>query len=492
MTRRFSKRLRELDCRSLLAVSLSLALVLSGCGPRVVEPPTPPLQPEVFQPLHEALLKSYEELFETAHRLEFRSNQIASMRQYLEQAGEYCVSGYEQRTRQHEEALREAQAELKRRTKELDDDERKELHCRIQNLRALKSQTEMLANHAIPVAYENREAKLDLIEQWPSELQRIRRDIESGAHHDRRFGDVKDIGFRQVGEGQEDDVKLGQETIQEMRKAGLMPPEIENEAIVSYVENLAKKIAAHSDLSVPVRVTLLNSREINAFALPGGFIFLQRGLLEAADDEAQLAGVIAHEIAHPAARHGHQLMRRATISSIIFQAAQVAALILTGGVAGIGTYYALQYGFYGLGLVLSLDLLGVSREFELEADQLGVQYAWNAGYDPSGFIRFFDKMATREGYVNAASWFRTHPPFFERMVQSQQEIMYLPEKKGLIRQSEEFKRMKKDLEKVTAEVEEEEKGRPSLLAPEEGCPPPEKIEYEPGQRIETICELPGV
>jgi predicted Zn-dependent protease len=169
---------------------------------------------------------------------------------------------------------------------------------------------------------------------------------------------------------------------------GLLPPELDNPEIKKYVNNLAQKIAKHSDLRVPLNLTLLNSKEINAFALPGGFLFVQRGLLEAVEDEAQLAGVIAHEIAHVTGRHGYKLMKRATIASIIYQAAQVAAVILTGGAATLGTYYALQYGFYGLGLVLSLDLLGVSREFELEADQLGVQYAWNAGYDPSGFIRF--------------------------------------------------------------------------------------------------------
>jgi predicted Zn-dependent protease len=285
-------------------------------------------------------------------------------------------------------------------------------------------------------------------------------------------------------------VKLGEDTVREMRQTGLMPPEVKNEAVQKYVADLAKKIAARSDLRVPVKVTVLNSKEINAFALPGGFLFVQRGLLEAAEDESQLAGVLAHEIAHAAARHGQRLMKKATIANLIYQAAQVAAVILTGGAATIGTYYALQYGFYGLGLVLSLDLLGVSREFELEADQLGVQYAWNAGYDPSGFIRFFDKMATREGYVNGVSWFRTHPPFYERMVHTKREMLFLPKKEGLIRQSVAFEQMKKELAKVTAEAEEEEKGRPSLLAPEQGCPAPEKIEYKPGDQIEAICALP--
>lgn len=353
----------------------------------------------------------------------------------------------------------------------------------------MKSQAEVLAHHAIPVAYENKRAKLELIEKWPRELAEIKREIAAGKHHERRFGDVLDIGFRKIAPGQQEDVKRGQEAIDQMKRSGLMPPEIENEAVQDYLQDLAEKIARHSDLQVPAKVAALNSREINAFALPGGFLFIQRGLLEAAEDESQLVGVLAHEIAHAAGRHGHKLMKKATISSIIYQVAQVAALVLTGGAASIGTYYALQYGFYGLGLVLSLDLLGVSREFELEADQLGVQYAWNAGYDPSGFIRFFDKMATTEGYVNGLSWFRTHPPFYQRMVHSQREIMYLPEKKDLILNSPAFEEMKKELAKVTAEAEEEEKERPSLLAPEEGCPAPDKVEYESGEPIETICSF---
>src|SRR5512142_408774 len=131
-------------------------------------------------------------------------------------------------------------------------------------------------------------------------------------------------------------------------------------------------------------------------------------------------------------------MKKAEIASIFFQAAEVAAGMLTGGVASIGTYYAIQYGFYGLDLALNLELLGVSREYELQADQLGIQYAWNAGYDPTGFIRFFDKMATREGYVNGASWFRSHPPFYQRMVESQREIIYLGNKPASIVESTEF------------------------------------------------------
>ncbi len=444
----------------------------------------------VFEPLQEDLQKSYLQLFEETPRLEYSQAQIDDMRNYLDQAQDYCVGQFKKRGDAYDRQLQDAQKELKQKTRDLDDEARHEMHCQIQNLRVLKGQTQVLANHAIPVAYENKKAKLQLIQEWPDELRKVKQELSSGTYHDRPYGDVKDIGFREIAPGQQDDVKDGQDAIQQMKQSGLLPPEVENEAVQDYVRKVAEKIAAHSDLQVPVKVTVLNSKEVNAFALPGGFLFVQRGLIEAADDEAQLAGVIAHEIAHAADRHGHKLMKRATIASIIYQAAQVAALILTGGAVGIGTYYALQYGFYGLGLVLSLDLLGVSREFEMEADTLGVQYAWNSGYDPTGFIRFFDKMATREGYVNGVSWFRTHPPFFERMVGTQREIMFLPEKEGLIQQTTEFKEMKKELAKVTAEAEEEEKGRPSLKAPEQGCPKPEKIEYESGKPIETICALP--
>lgn len=471
-----------------LAVLLSELLAFPAPSSVAAQKPAPAgLPPEVYRPLQESLQKPYLELFEVAPKLEFSPTQIEAMRRHLDKSKESCASSYRKRADAHGRELREVQASLKAKTGKISDDERKRIHCRIQNLRALESQSRVLADHAIPVAYENRKAKLELIEKWPEERKRIEAEIKAGTHYQRKFGDVKDIGFRELERGQEQDVKEGQEAVRQMKLAGLMPPEIDNAAVKKYVTDLAAKVARHSDLRVPLQVTLLNSKEVNAFALPGGFLFLQRGLLEAVEDESQLAGVIAHELAHVTARHGHKLMKRATLASIIYQAAQVAAVILTGGAASIGTYYALQYGFYGLGLVLSLDMLGVSRESELEADVLGVQYAWNAGFDPDGFIRFFDKMATTEGYVNGLSWFRTHPPFYSRMVHSKREIMFLPAKSGLVRQSKEFEQMKKELAKVTAQAADEEKQRPSLLAPVEGCAAPEKIEYKPGQPIEDLC-----
>jgi len=235
------------------------------------------------------------------------------------------------------------------------------------------------------------------------------------------------------------------------------------------VNRLGQNIAKNSDLKVPLQVTLLNSKEINAFALPGGFLFVNHGLVLEAQNEAQLAGVISHEIAHVVARHGHKLMKRATIASLLYQAAQIGALIITGGAVGIGTYYALQYGFQGLGLILSLQLLGVSRDYELEADQLGVQYVWKSGYNPDGFIEFFDIMASKEGYVEKTSFFRTHPAFYERIVDTYREISFLPKNEMAVENTKEFGTIQAKLKQMSEALDQEEKDRPTLFRREEGC-----------------------
>ena len=443
-------------------------------------------------PLRQLLQKPYVELFDLAPTVEFTAKEIEAQRKALENGKDFCVTRFKDHAKQYGKQIDGTQKNLKVQTASLNEGQRKQVHCRIQNLELLQSEAQALASHAIPTAYGNLNAKLDLIQKWPALYQQTKQEIANGTHLNRRWGDVKDIGFREIAANQQDDIKKGQQAIEEMKRSGLLPPEVEDKAIQEYVDSIAQRIAQKSDLRIPLHVAVLQSREINAFALPGGYLFLERGLLEAADDESELAGVIAHEISHDVARHANKLMKKATIASIFYQAAQIAAVVLTGGVAGIGTYYALQYGFYGLGLVLNLNLLGVSREYELEADQLGVQYAWNAGYDPSGFIRFFDKIATREGYVNGASWFRTHPPFYQRMVDTRREIMFLPARPDMIVQSSAFEQMKKELAPIAAAANKEEMGKPSLkMTREEGCEPPKRLEYKPGQPIEELCSAPA-
>jgi predicted Zn-dependent protease len=405
----------------------------------------------------------------------------------LKRAQQVCVRRFKDKAEQYGKEIEQAQKQLKNAADEITESQRRELHCKIQDLRESQNQADLLAKHAIPIAYQNRNAKLDLIEQWPGKFKEISNHLETGAFRKRRWGDVQDIGFREIENGQEKDIKPGQDAIREIKSSGLMPKELDDAQITAYVKRVAQQVASHSDLRVPLKVTVLDSREINAFALPGGFLFIERGLLEAVDDESELAGVIGHELSHVVARHGHKLMLKAEITNIFFQAAQVAAVLFTGGAAGIGTYYALEYGFYGLGMVLDLRLLGVSRDFELQADQLGIQHTWNSGYDPTGFVRFFDKMATTKGYVEGASWFYDHPPFFERMVEAEREITFLPKKDAVVLQTSEFGEMKKALVKVTAKANDEEKNRPSLFAQEKECPAPKKLEYEPGQPIEAVC-----
>ncbi|HZT68378.1 MAG TPA: M48 family metallopeptidase [Terriglobia bacterium] len=483
----------KLSFKGSVAIILSELLVLMpACShpPKVGAPA--PAPPQGIEPLSRELRKPYLELFKISSELQFSNSEIRQMSQYLQKGEDYCVGQFKARAHKLASEVSQAKKQLNRNSGS--NGEEHAQRCKIQNLELLESQAKVLYQHAIPVAYENRQAKLELIQNWPSDLKTIKEEIANGSYRNRRWGDVKDIGFRTIVPGQKDDIPLGQEEVRQMKSSGMLPPEVKDQEIDDYVNSVAQNVARHSDLQIPLHVTVLNSKEINAFALPGGYLFVERGLLQAADNESELAGVIGHEIGHVVARHGHQLMRQATIASIFYQAAQVAALVLTGGVAGIGTYYALQYGFYGLGMLLSLKMLGVSREFELQADQLGIQYAWNSDYDPQGFIKFFDKMATKEGYVNGVSWFHTHPPFYTRMVDAEREIMFLPKKEHYIVNTKAFMEMKKELKKVSAEANRREKNAPTLELTKnvKGCAPPRKFEFKPDEPIETLCQSPNL
>lgn len=447
------------------------------------------------QALDEALALHYAELFERAAEYEFSPSQIDRRRQTLKGDEKYCVDGYKDSAKALSKELKNARSDLRSRSDKLNEEQRHELHCRIQILEVEHNQAKMFEGNVVPLAYDNLQAKLDILEFWPAEQRKIRQEVAVGSHRSRRWGDVQDIGFREIQPNQEKDIERGKNAIDELKSLGMMPKEMEDEQLSSYVNGVGQKIAQASDLTVPLKITLLESPEINAFALPGGFLYVNRGLIEAVDDESQLAGVIAHETAHVTARHSHRLMKKATIAAILYEAARIGTVIATGGAVGIGAYYAIEYGFYGLGLALNLELLGVSRDYELEADQLGVQYAWNAGYDPSGFIRFFDKMAHQEGYVRGASWFRTHPPFYQRMVQTQREIEFLPAKAAAVIQTQTFVEIRDYAELCGKEsdlkAKAEEACRPTLYGPlEQECPEPKQIDYEPGGPIDQICRFP--
>jgi hypothetical protein len=409
--------------------------------------------------------RPYLELLELADSSNFTAKEVEDLKQQLERENKAEKKRLELEEKSLKSQIEGAHKQLDALNKRASRDtmemaeERRGLQCQVYKLERQAQEKKAAREHGVGLAFDNKLAKLDLIAGWPAKKREIEQIVASNRARLRPHGTVEDIGVRKVGEGQEKDVKLGQDAINQMKMYRLFPPEVEDKELSEYVRRLADTIAVNSDLKIPLKVTVLDSEEINAFALPGGFLFVNTGMIKKADNESELVGVMAHEIAHVTARHGARLMKRATVAGIFYQAAQIAALIFTGGVVGVGTYYALQYGFFGLGLLLDLALLGVSREFEAEADQLGAQYAWKAGYDPRGFITLFDKMASEEGYVKSASFFRTHPPFFERIVSTFSEIEYLPKTRDLQVDSNAFQRMKTKLKR---ESEDSQKKRPTL------------------------------
>ena len=457
-----------------LSVSLLLSINSANVYAAAVVEDTSGLDP--------LLEKSYLELLELAPELQFTSRQIEQVRERLKDEEKARKDKLKSREENFEKQIKAAQEHLKelnaKAVMETAETEtrRHAIHCQIQTYRDELAKTRIERQNGVPVEYENYNAKLDLIEKWPAEKRRIEEMIDTNQAHARKWGDALDIGFRTIEENQEDDIKTGREAVQELEQLGMLPEEIEDPIVTEYVNRIAQNLARNSDLTVPLNLTVLNSKEVNAFALPGGYLFVNRGLIEEAQTEAQLAGVLAHEIAHDVARHGHRLMKRATISNIVYQAAQVAAMIFTGGAAGIGTYYALNYGFQGLGLVLGLQMLGVSRDYELEADLLGVQYLWKSGYNSEGFIQFFDRMASKEGYVEKTSFFRTHPAFYDRIVTAYREISFLPQQEQAVDNTGEFRSVKAHLQEIAKSLDAEEENRPTLLKREQGCeePNPEK------------------
>jgi hypothetical protein len=457
--------------KKFLSVALSVSLLVSINAPNIyaaaaVEDTTG------IDPL---LKKPYLELLELAPTLQFSSRQFDQVRERLKNEEEAKEDQLKSKEGNFEKQIKAAQDQLKQLNAkgaietEESKAQRQAIHCQIQNYQDELAKTKIERQTGVPVEYENYNAKLDLIEKWPAEKREIAQMIATNQAHTRKWGDAQDIGFRTIEDKQEDDIKAGQEAVQQLKQFGMLPKEIEDPVITEYVNRIAQNIARNSDLKVPLHLTVLNSKEVNAFALPGGYLFVNRGLLEETKTEAQLAGVLAHEISHDVARHGNRLMKRATIASVIYQAAQVAALIFTGGAAGIGTYYALQYGFQGLGLVLSLQLLGVSRDYELEADLLGVQYSWKSGYNPEGFIQFFDIMASKEGYVEKTSFFRTHPAFYDRIVTAYREISFLPKLEQAVDSTSEFQSVKAHLQQITKSLDAEDKDAPTLIKREKGC-----------------------
>ena len=206
-----------------------------------------------------------------------------------------------------------------------------------------------------------------------------------------------------------------------------------------YVNRLAQNLARNSDIKVPVTAKLIDSSEVNAFALPGGFLFVNSGLILKADTEAELAGVMAHEIAHVAARHG---TRQASRGQVIDLASL--PLIFLGGWPG----FAVRQG---AGLAVPLTFLRFSRGFEREADLLGLQYIYKTGYDPTAFIDFFERMEAMEKKKprTVSELFRSHPNMAARIQSTQKDIQgLLAAQPQYVITTSEFVEIKRDLTRI--------------------------------------------
>src|SRR5256714_4981101 len=271
--------------------------------------------------------------------------------------------------------------------------------------------------------------------------------------------DVEAIGNRSVGKGVnffslEREIALGKSLAQEVERSSKM---IDDPVVTEYVNRVGQNLVRNSDARVPFTIKVIDSDEVNAFALPGGFFYVNSGLVLRAQEESELAGVMAHEIAHVAARHGTknatkgELMQMATIP-----------LMLLGPVGWAG------YGIYeGLNIAIPLTYLKFNRDSEREADFLGLQYMYKAGYDPNAYVTFFERIQAdekrRPGTIPKV--FSTHPPTPERIENTQKEIArILPAKPEYIVTTSEFDSVKARLRNVmfARKVQDNAPGKPTL------------------------------
>lgn len=226
--------------------------------------------------------------------------------------------------------------------------------------------------------------------------------------------DPDEIGNRDVGKGVnfysiEKEIAMGKAYAQDIERQAKI---VDDPVIAEYVNRVGQNLVRNSDAKVPFTIKVIDSEEVNAFALPGGFFFVNSGLILRAESEAELAGVMAHEIAHVAARHG---TRQATRGQFVNMAS--IPLIFWGGWAGYGVRQAAS-------VLVPLGFLSFSRGFEEEADLLGLQYLYKTGYDPTAFVDFFEKLQSMEKKKpgTMAKVFSTHPLTEDRIKNSQKNI----------------------------------------------------------------------
>ena len=271
--------------------------------------------------------------------------------------------------------------------------------------------------------------------------------------------DVDAIGNRSVGKGMnffslEREISLGKALAQEVERSSKL---IDDPVVTEYVNRVGQNLVRNSDAKVPFTIKVIDSDEVNAFALPGGFFYVNSGLILRAQEESELAGVMAHEIAHVAARHGTKNATKGELTQI---AAMVGSIFIPYSYAGYAMYQ-------GLNLAIPLTFLKFSRDAEKEADFLGLQYMYKAGYDPNSYVTFFERIQAdekrRPGTIPKV--FSTHPPTPDRIENTQKEIArILPAKQEYLVTTSEFDSVKSRLRNImfSRKATDNAPGKPTL------------------------------
>jgi beta-barrel assembly-enhancing protease len=270
--------------------------------------------------------------------------------------------------------------------------------------------------------------------------------IKPGSIDDVNAIGTRDIGGRGIGNwySVESEIRMGRQYAAQVEKS----VKFVNDPVVNeYINRIAQNLVKNSDAKVPFTVKVIDADDVNAFALPGGFFFVNSGLILAADEESELAGVMAHEMSHVIAHHAAREMTRANYAQM-----GTIPLIFIGGWTGYGIYQAANLG-------MPVAFMKFSREFEAQADYLGVQYMYKAGYDPQSFVSFFEKLESLEkrkpGLISKT--FEDHPPTPDRIEATQREIArILPARNEYVVDTSEFQDVKARL----ARIENKRKPKP--------------------------------
>jgi len=294
----------------------------------------------------------------------------------------------------------------------------------------------------------------------------------SSSPADDKKKDPNQIGNRNVGSGinfysTEKEIALGKQLAEEVRRQSKL---LDDPTVGEYINRVGQNLVRNSDATVPFTFQVVEGEQLNAFAFPGGFVFVYTGLIEATETEAELAGAMAHEIAHVTARH---ITRQATRGQIVNYA--TLPLILWGGWTG----YAVRQG---VGLGIPVGFLSFERRFESEADMLGIQYMYKAGYDPTASVDLFERMLSLEKRKPGAiaRVFNTHPMTEDRLVQTQKNIAeMLPNRPEYVVTTSEFNDVRARLKARDVRKPQDDPNRPRLRKSPSAAAPGEDADERP-------------